>query len=565
MIDQSALAKLKILKMIGRIERANRKKWMFALFILIVILCAGCSYYRIVKIQEDRHISNTLESQKLENKFIVHRFDEIYLLDSVYIEDFVLYGYLTEPLDYMLENKEKIYKSQGSTRLKNRREAKRETHIFLANVHASLSPLLRSNIAIPLEKIFEVRLYEKDRGQSAFHTVLTVLGTSALMFGGALAIVASTKSSCPFVYSVDGSDLHLEGELYGGAFFKSLERRDILKLRYLRPSGDKYQIRLANELKETQHINTVDLLIAKSKNNLEVHVDQTGRLITIESNHDPQSATDKYGKDILRLVSNRDGVNYSFNDHRTNQNEMLLTFNRPDASQKMKLVLKAKSSYWSDFIWGEFAFYHGYEYADFVAKQNDANKAYLEYWKKEAGIPLVILLMTNNGWTEIHRWEHTGPLAYRDLVTTIDLSNLDSDQIQIKLLSGFQMWDVDDATADFSDNEELELEILKPVKATDQDGVDWTEDLLIDDDKYFHQFNIGDQVVLDFMGAGVEQNIHYSYFLQSKGYYNHIRDFSNLPNYFEINKFHNPAYYMEFSRKRYKEFIEREMMPTPLQ
>ena len=76
--------------------------------------------------------------------------------------------------------------------------------------------------AISLDDVLYVKVKRTDPAAS----VLATLGVLALVFVGAVAMIAATKESCPFVYSYDGERYVFDAEPLGGAVSKGLEKTD---------------------------------------------------------------------------------------------------------------------------------------------------------------------------------------------------------------------------------------------------------------------------------------------------------------------------------------------------
>ncbi|MGH7580926.1 MAG: hypothetical protein ACREM9_12180, partial [Gemmatimonadales bacterium] len=66
--------------------------------------------------------------------------------------------------------------------------------------------------------------------------------------------------SCPLVYSWDGSQWRLDSGTFGGAIARALARTDVDNLQYAVAVRDTVRLRLANELRETDHVDELTLL-----------------------------------------------------------------------------------------------------------------------------------------------------------------------------------------------------------------------------------------------------------------------------------------------------------------
>src|SRR5215472_17229935 len=93
---------------------------------------------------------------------------------------------------------------------------------------------------IPLDQVqrYWVKRKELSKGRTvglvaAVALVGVIAGVAATHSGSS----SSTKSSCPFIYSWNGSEYVLDAESYGGAITRGLERDDYSELEHLSPDG----------------------------------------------------------------------------------------------------------------------------------------------------------------------------------------------------------------------------------------------------------------------------------------------------------------------------------------
>ena len=70
--------------------------------------------------------------------------------------------------------------------------------------------------------------------------------------------------------------------------------------------------------------------------------------------------------------------------------------------------------------------------------------------------------------------------------------------MRTKLESGFLFWEIDYVAMDFTPHLQIKQTRLSVATALDQDGRDVSDLLLQDDDLYYHQPQIGDEVILTF-------------------------------------------------------------------
>jgi len=106
------------------------------------------------------------------------------------------------------------------------------------------------------------RLWVERRETSVARTVGLTVAIAAAALITVVAIALSTKQSCPFVYSWDGTQYVFDAEPYGGAITRGLERDDYSELEHLREQNGRLPIAVNHEVDETQFTNFVELWVA---------------------------------------------------------------------------------------------------------------------------------------------------------------------------------------------------------------------------------------------------------------------------------------------------------------
>jgi hypothetical protein len=513
------------------------------------LLAVGCTYYRVVKHNDQLHIQNTVKQGMIGKIFILHQEARTMRLKYPEIQDLYLTGELVEIHEPFLDSRGKIFE-EGSRRLSTKGFVKNELHVFLTKQSMAFQDGV-GGARIPLSDILEVRYYEKDIKKSRSTSVLAFIGGVVAVLVVGIAVAAATKSSCPFIYSFDGSNYHLEGEAFGGAIFKPLERGDYLPLLHLQPVKGKAEVAISNELKEIQFVNDVKLIEVRAENpDVKILLDKSGDPHSVSSPVAPIEALDERGNDMMDKLASQDVLRYGFDGSEEHRNALNITFEVPAQANHIKLGFHARSSWWSDYLWSEYARFMGSGYEQFIAERNEGDAAKMKEWQRQAQIPLSISMEVNGEWQVIEHFDHTGPFVDRSFIVPVDLHGAHSGKVTFRFSTGYQFWEIDDVFADFSENEALQVSILSPVEASDDHGNDLSAAIELDDDQYVIQEEMGNALQLTFdVSDGVAQ--HPAYFLYIKGYYNHKWERNQLPNYFELWKFRDPLYYSEFSRKRF--------------
>ena len=542
---------------ISRQKLAKQKSWLLnSLSILGVILfltlLASCGYYYKVRDIDDISNPDTQAELNLKGKYVILRSSGL----SKNFYQIIVKG---DSMSGRLKNLEQyrsryLYpKKKGGNRYKKQEETYiiDQVHIHLSNHSIDLT---RNDVSFPLSSIQKVQVYKKDGAATAASWIIPPVLTIGIIAG------LTAASSCPFVYTYDGENYHLAGEIYGGATYASLERHDYMSLPNFTPNEGIYQLKLSNELKEIQYTNFSELLLVRHTDNEKLSIDKYGEIQSYASPQAPQRATTTNGSDVTFSVRDKmDNLLFAFDDEGmdNNVNGLTMNFVNDKNVRKGKLIVRAKNSVWADYAYGKFSNLFGTYYDDW---NNDQKKLSTKKMKKNAmeqDIPLSIYVETKKGWKFIDYYEVVGPIAYREMVIPVDLSNVKSNSVKIKLETGYKFWDLDYVAMDFTENIDVNYSKLQLISAIDENGRDVKTLISKDDKQYLIQPNIGNEVVFQYASPAnttlETQNLEISVFLHTKGYYERIRKYENNPDWISlISHKHNHA----FSKYSYNEYMK---------
>ena len=169
-------------------------------------------------------------------------------------------------------------------------------------------------------------------------------------------------------------------------------------------------------------------------------------------------------------------------------------------------------------------------------------------------------------------FDMTGPMAVRDMIMTIDLSDAKiiptADQgqgIQVRLVSGFMFWELDYTGMDYSPDTSFRLVKLPVSRALNESGKDISKDLTGDDDLYYIQYSQGEEGNLDFNNTGSGIMGGRSRILHTKGYYEHVRDYPDPPDRKRLQTFGVPGTFSRFSFENWREYNTSQdlLLKTP--
>jgi hypothetical protein len=508
--------------------------------IIIPCLLAGCTGYNRVVLPKDAKLPVE------EKAVILHRgFDTFYLYDV---------RITTEQLDAL------AYKERPEPR----RSKDQELHIY-ALPTLELPETFPVRTSIPFAAIERVEVYDVSTGKTIFYSVGIGVAALAAVVAIVAIIVYLTKTSCPFIYTYDGSSYEFAGEIYSGATHPPLERYDYLPLPALKAVDGEYRIKLANEVREVQHTNLTELWVIDHPLGSEVLVDKYGVAHTLSEPQSPSKAVTVRGEDVLGTVAAADDVCYMGGvpeEANADVDGMVMTFERPHGATRAKLVVQAKNSFWLDYAYGQFCELFGEAYADWFEEQKTASADELRRWSLEQGIPLAVYVEDGGAWRFVDYYHIAGPMAARRDVLAFDLPAGASDEVKVKLEFGPLFWEIDYVALDCSADQPVRIHNVPATSAVDEEGRDVAGLLRADDGLYYEQPNVGEYAVLAFAAPEPAEGLARSTVLHTKGHYEIIRNPQGKPDLKLLYSFQKPGRFIEFSQELflnyYKATVSRE-------
>jgi hypothetical protein len=533
----------------------------FRLIVALAILSVFTEchrYYMATTRDVKNHPDNSIESLKNENRYFILRTpNHAYYMGQIILSDD------RKTLTCTLDSLPPIH----TVYVDNKKGNKRYNEIYvLSEVHLYVPEDIRisqSSYTLPLDQIQKIEVLEKDRKRTTNSYVIGALGYTLGSIAVAAIIVAATKSSCPFVSANTGNEFELQGEIYGGAIYPQMARDDYMPLR-VKPFADgSLKVKISNELKERQYTDFADLLVITHDKNTKVLSDEKGNLYSIKNCDVPvKASTGNYTDALPAILEAGDNRLLHFDDTlalNSNNNNVVVQFNKPENVQKAKLVLSVKNTYWLDYLYGEMAKGFGSYFTAYTRKQFKTPLSKLLKWTKDQKLPLEVSISTKDGWAKITDITTIGPLAQRQIVVPLDLTNLPGTSMQIRLSSGFMFWEIDYVGIDYSPGEDFQVENISPSIATDETGKNVLPQLIKKDGDYLEQPVPGNVVTLEYKCKPQSVNTARSYILHSRGYYIHVRDFKGAPDIAFLKQFKKADAFPAYSLQLYKKFRATSM------
>ena len=482
-------------------------------------LIHGCHFYYKVNKSAEPPGPALIKFQDDYKFIILHNADSVWKFKNIVVDEDTIRGTITKLVDhnkYKTTNPERSNRYKKSSKI-NESEVLNEVHIYMTESTQPSDTL----ISIPTAAIDKIELYDPAKGATVASWIFGGLGIGALAFAVVIIIVALTKESCPFIYVSDGSSFKFIGEIYSGAIYPSVERHDYLPLPAPNPGQKDYTIKMTNEVHEIQHTNLIELNVFDHPAGTDVLVDKYGNYNTTGNLETPIEATNLKGKNILDIIKEKDTLSY-FGEVLVKDpaltDGIILKFNRPQNTNVAKLKVKARNTFWLDYTFARFHELFGKEYDCWVDKQTTVPTKKMKNWMLDQNIPLSLYIEKNGRWQFVDYYNVVGPMAAKEDILSVDISDIDSDYIRMKLEFGFLFWEVDYAAIDYTVNVPVTHRIAQFESAVDNKDQDVRNLLTSSDLLYYVQPEIGNAVNMKF-SIPEPTDAKQTLILHSKGYY----------------------------------------------
>lgn len=519
-------------------------------FITFIFIQSCVNYFKVSSSSPSIKVDSTVTANP-QRYYILHNGDVAYHMNNISIssdQKSILCTLDTVASAHMLH----LQNSSKTRYKKNKPEAAvlNEVHLYIQKDNTANKQM---PYVLNIDKVEKMEIINKDKART---TASYVIGGVGIGVGSAavIGIVVAALTSCPFVSSYDGSNVSIQGEIYGGAIYPQLARNDYIKMNMAPLPNGNLQLNIINELQEQQNTDLAELMVVTHDKNEQILVDETGALYAIGKKISPVTATSN-NKDVLpKLLNENDGNIFSFDDttNITGENKLHLTFNKTGDAHTAKLILRLKNSYWMDYVYQKVLEGFGDYYGTYVKQQSNKSSEELTRWTSQQLMPLQISLQTKKGLQPVQNIKTFGPLSNREIVVPIDVSNISGDKINLQLNTGFMFWEIDYAAIDFSANDNFSVSTALPLTAFDENGKDIRSLLANADGNYLVQPIPGNQATIQYAYTPLTDTTKtQTFILHAKGYYQH-NNFKGAPNTGFLQQFGQPNSLSHYSMSLYQ-------------
>ena len=511
-------------KILDFFRKSRTGRWISYICIFALLnFASGCYYYKVVS-QKETPAEVILQHQEDADFIMLHFGEQVWEFTDIELREDTLLGKIS---NFRGHDYYKTTRADQVNRYRHRMGRATDESDVLNEVHITIYEYIHlgeNEISIPMESIEKIEIYNPAIGATVGTFFFSGLGIAAVAFGVFMLILIMT--SCPFVYVFDGMDFAFSGEIYPGAIFPPLERHDYLPLHLLEQDNGSYRIRISNEVHEIQHTNLAELICVDHPCGTEIYIDKYGEVYGCQDIQSPVSAMNLKGKNILPEILERDSLLYTGEDPAKAMDltdGTVMEFERPSGKNQARVIIKAKNSYWLDYVFDRFHELFGARYDTYMSKQAELDDEILKKRMLDHQLPASLFIERDGDWEFLDYFNLAGPIILRDDVLAIDLSGMDTGPIRIKLEYGTYFWELDYVGMDFTMDQDFTTRVLPVESAVDRNNEDVRDLLVKDDELYYVQPEIGDRAELVFAAPPPQDDLERSVFLHSKGHYKILR------------------------------------------
>jgi DNA-binding GntR family transcriptional regulator len=423
--------------------------------------------------------------------------------------------------------------------------ASNQFHFYIESINEVSEQIkFELNDLIKVEHFQTAKISRKVAGGVAAAAIITPL---AIIGGGVVLIIAACN--CPHVYVLNGDSYQYTTSMFTGAIAPNLERSDFKKMPDFNEDSENYSIIVKNEEHEVQHIDLAELVVAYHSSDVSVLQDQKGNMFTISEPFEPAIVINEYGENLTQTLSDADDVSYSFNEESVPGLQSVYATFKLNQSQSIepKLLLTLKNSSWSGFVHDELKGLFGNKLDEYREMNSSKKREKLETELANQGVLLKLAVRSGDEWVDLENINLIGDVDYNQIVSQIPAEYVENGEVNIKLSSGFNFWELDYIAMDVSEEKEIIVEKLSPP------SIEQTNKLVTADEEYV-LLNLDDEIEINFEGLQHHDNMRRTIFLHSRGYY--------VSNEVGVGKMNKKALFAikkesglsEFSRGLYLEF-----------
>ena len=420
-------------------------------------------------------------------------------------------------------------------------------------------------VNLPFSQIRMVYVRKFDPWKSTF----AVIGATGCVFLAVIGLIALLKESCPFIYSYDGEQYVFDGEPYGGAICRALQRSDLCRLEHLQPVNDEYRLLLTNEVNETQYTDEFKLWVVDHPAEVEVIQDAGGNLYTLASPLQALSVVDNHGADWSRWLAEKDMLYWDTDLMSKNpdnpsdlRDTLFIDFPRPHDAATAKFVVHASNTLWGSQMLRRMVELAGDQVESWYASLNlpERKERRAAWQNREEIFELQVAVWIDGQWVNRGEILGGGPFMAEERVVPLDLTGVAGDTLKIRLTPPAGFWKLNSLAVDYSTDVAFEFREIPATSIVGQDGADLRDLLASEDGVYYAMPETSQYATLTFAVPPTTSGLKRTLFAKVAGYYDMHLNAAGPPQADKINLIMTePGYIAKFALSEYFQWYNEQM------
>jgi hypothetical protein len=264
----------------------------------------------------------------------------------------------------------------------------------------------------------------------------------------------------PPVYLNFWENYFVDAELHGPTAGQGFTMTEWTAAESVTPVDGKTKILLKNELDEPKATDELRIIVVDHPPGMKVVPDLSGAMHTVPAAAAPRRARDRHGRDILPLVSAKDGRSWMTSDEEKNprkkedlRDELIFEFPKPPGAKKVKLLVNATNTAWASNFASSFIGIPGtgsFERPPKADMPALAGGRARDWFREDEFYRLRVWVETKNGWQTRQMIYGGGPFVPRDMIYVLNIKDVPGSTLKVKLMPPAGFWMIDRIAVDYS-------------------------------------------------------------------------------------------------------------------
>jgi hypothetical protein len=340
-----------------------------------------------------------------------------------------------------------------------------------------------------------------------------------------MVCVADPKAcfgSCPTFYAYDGEQDRLQAEGFSSSIARVLEARDVDALYHLIPKGRRVVVRMTNEALETHAVRFARLAVVPRPPGGRVLATQDDRFFGVAEFVEPNSCSSPEGAclDLVRAMDDRARSSPADSLDLATRETIELEFAVPDGEHSLGLVLAARQTFVSTFLFYQTMGYFGSNGGEWLAaleREGEEAAAAAMGMATELGDVELWVARADGEWLPVGSYDEAGPIATDiSMFTLPNLEHLPGAKLKVKIRLAKGVWRINYVALARLTGEAQPI-VLEPTEVEYSGTEDVAaQEALLDPERHLITYP-GDEYALIYLLP--EDPEDFEFFLDSKGYY----------------------------------------------